>query len=86
MFDHGFNNYLRYAHDYDELKPITCDGMNTWGNFSLTLIDSLDSLILLGKYEQFRNAVDYILNNVQFDQNINVSVFETNIRGKMTRL
>ena len=30
----------------DELCPLTCSGRDTWGSFSLTLIDSLDTLIV----------------------------------------
>lgn len=31
MFQHAYNGYLKYASDYDELRPLTCDGVNTWG-------------------------------------------------------
>ena len=81
MFNHAYENYLKYAQDFDELKPITCQGVDTWGNFSLSLIDSLDSLIFFGNYTEFIRIANYIINYIDFDQNINVSVFETNIRG-----
>lgn len=31
MFYHGYNNYLEHAFPYDELRPLTCDGFDTWG-------------------------------------------------------
>lgn len=31
MFYHGYDNYLRHAYPYDELKPQSCKGMDTWG-------------------------------------------------------
>lgn len=31
MFYHGYNNYLQYAYPYDELKPLSCSGQDTWG-------------------------------------------------------
>lgn len=31
MFDHAFRGYLEAASDYDELKPISCRGTDTWG-------------------------------------------------------
>jgi len=51
-------------------------------SYSLSLIDALDTLIVLGNYSEFRRVVDIILTKSDFDKDINVSVFETNIRGK----
>jgi mannosidase alpha-like ER degradation enhancer 2 len=39
MFHHAYDGYLRYAFPYDELRPLSCDGVDTWGSYSLTLID-----------------------------------------------
>lgn len=49
-------------------------------SYSLSLIDALDTLIVMGLHNEFNKAVDYIKFNVSFDADINVSVFETNIR------
>uniref|UniRef100_A0A8C6PZC3 alpha-1,2-Mannosidase n=1 Tax=Nothobranchius furzeri TaxID=105023 RepID=A0A8C6PZC3_NOTFU len=46
MFYHAYNSYLDNAFPYDELRPLTCDGHDTWGSFSLTLIDALDTLLV----------------------------------------
>ncbi|TKR89329.1 hypothetical protein L596_013452 [Steinernema carpocapsae] len=80
MFYHAYNGYLEHAYPLDELKPITCSGMDTWGSFSLTLIDALDTLLIMGNETEFKRAVDLVLANVNVDANVNVSVFETNIR------
>lgn len=100
MFEHAYNGYMKYAYPYDELRPLTCDGVDTWGryiyvqtwshkklkltlytcSYSLSLIDALDTLIVMGLHDEFNKAVDYIKYNVSFDADINVSVFETNIR------
>lgn len=80
MFYHAYNGYLKYAYPLDELKPITCSGMNTWGSFSLTLIDALDTLLIMGNETEFIRAVNIIMQSVKADANVNVSVFETNIR------
>lgn len=45
----------------------------------LTLIDSLDSLLLFCEYDLFFDALDK-LKNLSFHRNIEVSVFEVNIR------
>ena len=31
MFYHGYDGYLTYAYPYDELKPLSCSGQDTWG-------------------------------------------------------
>ncbi|EYC28991.1 hypothetical protein Y032_0007g3534 [Ancylostoma ceylanicum] len=80
MFYHAYNGYLNHAFPLDELKPITCKGQDTWGSFSLSLVDALDTLIVMGNTTEFRRAVDLVLKSVRTDANVNVSVFETNIR------
>ena len=80
VFYHGYDSYIRYAYPYDELRPLSCDGVDTWGSYSLTLIDTLDTLAVMGNYSEFRRVAQLIIDNAHFDLNINVSVFETNIR------
>lgn len=46
----------------------------------MTLVDTLDTLVLLGDLEEFEHAVKLVIKDVQFDNDIIVSVFETNIR------
>lgn len=50
------------------------------GDYSLTLIDVLDTLVILGDVEEFRRAVQLVVDNVNFDKNSTVQVFEANIR------
>lgn len=76
----------------DELKPLSCSGRSrslhqgrgdidlALGNFSLTLIDSLDTLFILDEINQFEEGVTLLLENVNFDRDVTVSLFETNIR------
>ncbi|EJD75564.1 Edem3 protein [Loa loa] len=92
MFMHGYNSYMKYAYPHDELMPLSCKGRqrgvtpprgdvdDALGNFSLTLVDSLDALVVLGELGEFEESVRRIVKNVRFDSNLVVSVFETNIR------
>ncbi|XP_064635151.1 ER degradation-enhancing alpha-mannosidase-like protein 2 [Lineus longissimus] len=80
MFHHAYDGYMKHAYPYDELRPISCDGHDTWGSYSLTLIDALDTLAVMGNYSEFRKVADLVIENIEFDDDINVSVFETNIR------
>jgi hypothetical protein len=50
------------------------------GNYSLTLIDALDSLIIFGNVSRFEELVAWVVENISFQKDVNVSVFETNIR------
>lgn len=54
--------------------------ISSYCSYSLTLIDALDTLAVMGNYTEFQRVVDIITTNANFDANINVSVFETNIR------
>lgn len=50
------------------------------GDYSLTLVDSLDTLAVLGNATEFQLAVERVINNVSFDKDNVVQVFEVNIR------
>jgi len=92
MFFHAYNAYMQVAWPADELMPLSCKGRyrgrepgrgdidEALGNFSLTLIDSLDMLVVLGRIDEFEDAVLKVVETVSFDSDIVVSVFETNIR------
>lgn len=92
MFTHAYTSYMDHAYPADELMPIACKGRirgvtvsrgdvdDTLGNFSLTLIDTLDTLAVLGMFDEFEEAVYKVEKEVRFDADLVVSVFETNIR------
>lgn len=80
MFNTAFDAYLQHASDFDELQPISCTGRDTWGTFSLSLIDALDTLLLMGNFSEFSRVSNILIQTQDFDRDINVSVFETNIR------
>ncbi|KAI3877938.1 hypothetical protein MKX03_005733 [Papaver bracteatum] len=80
MFYHAFNGYMDHAFPLDELRPLTCKGEDSLGGYALTLIDSLDTLALLGDRERFSASVEWIGKNIRFDINKTVSLFETTIR------
>ncbi|XP_059494118.1 ER degradation-enhancing alpha-mannosidase-like protein 3 isoform X2 [Stegostoma tigrinum] len=92
MFEHAYNNYMEHAYPADELMPLSCRGRirglepsrgdvdDALGKFSLTLIDTLDTLVVLNKLDEFEDAVQKVILHVQLDNDVVVSVFETNIR------
>uniref|UniRef100_A0A674AEJ6 alpha-1,2-Mannosidase n=1 Tax=Salmo trutta TaxID=8032 RepID=A0A674AEJ6_SALTR len=93
MFFFGYDNYMKYAFPEDELNPIDCQGRgpdvlnpsnininDVLGNYSLTLIDTLDTLLVLGNVSEFHRAVKLVIDTVSFDKDSTVQVFEANIR------
>ena len=81
MFQFGWDTYKNHAgFEQDELMPLSCRGHNKMGGLSTTLVDSLDMLAVMGEAEEFTVGVDWIVANLSFDKDSNVSVFETNIR------
>ena len=58
MFYHAYDSYMKHAYPADELMPLSCKGRfrgieinrgdvdDALGNFSLTLIDTLDTLVV----------------------------------------
>ncbi len=49
-------------------------------SYSLTLIDALDTLVVMGNKTEFEKGVWWLVDNLNFDKDKNVSLFETNIR------
>uniref|UniRef100_A0A1I8F5N3 alpha-1,2-Mannosidase n=1 Tax=Macrostomum lignano TaxID=282301 RepID=A0A1I8F5N3_9PLAT len=81
MFQHAYDNYMTHAYPGGrELMPVSCRGRypaalnrpeatstTALANYSLTLIDSLDTLLLLNEPEQFEYAVRLVVDNVRFN-------------------
>ena len=93
MFQHGYDNYMRHAFPLDELNPLDCAGRgpdtehpdnininDVLGDYSLTLVDSLDMLAIMGNTTEFQRAVKLVVDAVSFDKNNVVQVFEATIR------
>eukprot|EP01029_Cantina_marsupialis_P022016 TRINITY_DN5349_c0_g1_i2.p1 TRINITY_DN5349_c0_g1~~TRINITY_DN5349_c0_g1_i2.p1 ORF type:complete len:819 (-),score=162.55 TRINITY_DN5349_c0_g1_i2:76-2532(-) len=79
----SFSIYMEKAFPMDELSPLSCEGRDerlTAGNM-LTAIDSLDSLVVFGEYDLFCSLADRIVKGLNFDEDRNISLFETTIRN-----
>jgi hypothetical protein len=82
MVYHAWNNYMQHAFPADELRPLTCTPTDPkeFGGLALTLVDSLDTLAVVGNASEFRSAVALTCSALSFDADVNISVFESNIR------
>ncbi|KAG8762914.1 alpha mannosidase-like protein [Ceratobasidium sp. 423] len=94
LWHHGFDSYMDHAFPMDELMPKACRGRgpdyanpanighnDVMANFSLTLVDNLDTFIALNNYSGFEWAVKQTIDYVSFDQDTKPQVFEITIRG-----
>ncbi|URE43657.1 alpha-mannosidase I [Musa troglodytarum] len=95
-FYHAYENYMVHAFPHDELKPLTktfTDSLSELGNLkvlerlpqnyngsALTLVESLSSLVVLGNYTEFERGVLWLSDNLTFDVDARVNLFECNIR------
>lgn len=78
-FRHAWKGYRKYAWGKDELKPVS-RGSNDWFNLGLTLVDSLDTMWLMGLKEEFSEAKQWVRNEMNVAQDNDVNLFETTIR------
>ncbi|KAL3366321.1 hypothetical protein AABB24_011143 [Solanum stoloniferum] len=77
---HAWSSYEKYAWGHDELQPQTKNGVDSFGGLGATLIDSPDTLYIMGLDEQFQRAREWVANSLDFNKNYDASVFETTIR------
>ena len=54
---HSWKGYEDHAWGYDELQPLTQEGKETLGGLGVTIVDSLDTLWLMGLKDQFGRSV-----------------------------
>ncbi|PSN41913.1 Endoplasmic reticulum mannosyl-oligosaccharide 1 [Blattella germanica] len=78
-FKHAWKGYKKYAWGHDHLKPIT-SAFQDWFNLGLTIVDSLDTIYIMGLKEEFTEAREWVANNLHFDVNRDVNLFEVTIR------
>ncbi|XP_050372184.1 mannosyl-oligosaccharide 1,2-alpha-mannosidase MNS2-like isoform X4 [Argentina anserina] len=77
---HAWTCYEKYAWGHDELQPQTMDAADSFGGLGATLVDSLDTLYIMGLDKQFQRAREWVASSLDFNKNYGASVFETTIR------
>ncbi|KAF6820810.1 glycosyl hydrolase family 47 [Colletotrichum sojae] len=80
-FKKSWQSYSRHAWGYDELQPLSLRGRNRYNGWGATLVDSLDTLWLMGMYDDFNKAVQYV-STIDWNNSTEprCNIFETNIR------
>ncbi|KAF7691971.1 mannosyl-oligosaccharide 1,2-alpha-mannosidase IA isoform X1 [Silurus meridionalis] len=83
MMKYAWDNYRRYAWGQNELRPLTKNGHigNMFGGLrGATIVDSLDTLYIMGLTEDYKEAKEWIRTSLDLDLSGEASVFEVNIR------
>lgn len=79
---HTWNGYKSHAWGRDEIKPGTGGYTEDWGGIGMTILDSLDTLWLLGMRQEFDEAMEWVRSpKLDFSRVGAISVFETTIRA-----
>ena len=80
-FEHAWQGYKKHAWKKDELSPIDGGAADSFGGWGATLVDSLDTLWIMGMKDEFEEAVIAVMDIDFNDSNQDlISVFETTIR------
>ncbi|DBB01907.1 TPA: hypothetical protein ACH3X1_000502 [Trebouxia sp. C0004] len=77
---HSWKAYKEHAWGMDELQPITQDGKESLGGIGATIVDSLDTLWLMGLKDEFSRAREWVSTSLKCNSSRRISLFETNIR------
>ncbi|KAF9335556.1 mannosyl-oligosaccharide alpha-1,2-mannosidase [Podila minutissima] len=80
-FQDSWSAYRRDAWGKDEYHPISKRGSNMIRNGQgFTIVDSLDTILLMGLDIEFQEAKAWVRDELNFDQDGEVNLFETTIR------
>ncbi|KAJ3424700.1 mannosyl-oligosaccharide alpha-12-mannosidase-related [Anaeramoeba flamelloides] len=79
MFLHGWKAYKKYAWGMDDVHPKTKRGSN-WMGLGLTIIDSIDTMWILGLTKEYEEAREWIKTGLDFSNAVTTSFFELTIR------
>ena len=78
---HAWNGYKDHAWTKDEVSPLTKGWRTSFGGWGATLVDSMDTLWIMGLKDDFELCLDAI-QHIDFttSEDDMVNVFETTIR------
>ncbi|KAJ7985303.1 hypothetical protein DPEC_G00350680 [Dallia pectoralis] len=83
MMKFAWDNYKSFAWGKNELRPLTRNGHigNMFGGLrGASIVDSLDTLYIMGLMDEYNDAKDWVENSLDLNSNGEASLFEVNIR------
>ncbi|KAG8784506.1 hypothetical protein FRC15_003175 [Serendipita sp. 397] len=79
-FHHAYTDYEKFAFGKDELKPLSNGSQNNLNGWGLTIVDSLDTMLLMGLDKEFERGMEFV-KGLKFNGDTSrIPFFETIIR------
>jgi len=80
-FLHSWKGYKKHAWRQDEIAPLSGAYRNSFGGWGASLVDTMDTLWIMGLHEEFEECVAAV-KDIDFKTNTEdtINVFETTIR------
>lgn len=80
-FDKSWQTYTEFGYGHDEVLPLTHEPEDPFNGWAVTLVDSLDTLFLMKRKQEFQKAVKFI-SSMNFKQSFreDIPLFENVIR------
>ncbi|KAK9500040.1 hypothetical protein O3M35_001382 [Rhynocoris fuscipes] len=78
-FKHAWKGYVKFAWGHDHLKPIS-QRPHDWFKLGLSIVDSLDTMYLMGLKKELSDAKEWITNGLNLNTYSDVNLFEVTIR------
>ncbi|KAI0352086.1 seven-hairpin glycosidase [Trametes cingulata] len=61
-FRHAYGGYQEYAGEHDELLPVTNGSVDNFNGWRLTMVDSLDTMLIMGLHDEFQETIPVLAN------------------------
>lgn len=78
-FKHAWKGYKTFAWGHDMLKPLS-KSYHDWFSLGLTIVDALDTMIIMNLEENYLEARDWVNKSLSFTNKKDVNLFEVTIR------
>lgn len=77
----SWNQYKKFAWGRDEIKPVSQEAFDPFAGWAATLVDALDTLLIMGLKDEFKEAIK-VLEKISFATTFrkDIPLFETVIR------
>lgn len=81
-FLHAWNGYRKHAWGHDEVLPVTGGSRNVFNGWGATIIDSLDTMVIMGLNKEFDEALEWVKTEFSMtkEPTVQLQFFETVIR------
>nr|XP_022323274.1 endoplasmic reticulum mannosyl-oligosaccharide 1,2-alpha-mannosidase-like isoform X3 [Crassostrea virginica] len=79
-FKFAWKYYKQYAWGHDEYHPIS-KSHSEWFGVGLTIVDSIDTAIIMGLKDEYLDAREWVDKSLTFDKDKDVNLFEITIRA-----